>query len=409
MRNRGVLFVLTAVITIGTLLAGTNVDFASANSSLEQRIQDIQQERSQAQQQVNTRENEISSIQRERKDIEEDVKRLDHEMADTRNEIKSRQTEIQDTRKHIEELQAELVIIEARINERDQLLKERARSMYQNGGSVSYLEVILGAKSFGDFLDRVSALSMIAQQDQNILQAHLDDQKLVEETKTLVEEELAKLEVQLATLEGLMAQLDKQKKEKDNVLQELLIQEQDLHAELGELEDVANVLAQQERAMKAELEAWKERERQRQISGEPAPSGNGKLLRPAAGRISSQFGNRVHPVYGTTKLHRGLDIANSTGTPIVAAEGGTVITARYMSGYGNTVMISHNVNGQVMTTLYAHLSSIQVSNGQRVGRGDQIGLMGATGTVTGTHLHFEVHLGPWSGDANAVNPLNYFQ
>jgi len=109
-----------------------------------------------------------------------------------------------------------------------------------------------------------------------------------------------------------------------------------------------------------------------------------------------------------SKQHRGSDIANSVGTPIVAAGEGVVSRAQFHSSYGNHIMITHVINGQTYTTLYAHMSSLSVSAGQHVSKGQLIGKMGSTGSSTGSHLHFEFHIGYYSGyGPSAVNPSNY--
>src|SRR5690606_34029763 len=106
--------------------------------------------------------------------------------------------------------------------------------------------------------------------------------------------------------------------------------------------------------------------------------------------------------------HRGVDIANATGTTVKAAASGYVSYAGAMGTYGNVVMITHSINGQAYTTVYAHLNSIAVSAGQGVSQGQYIAGMGSTGRSTGPHLHFEVHIGSWNGSrSNAVNPMNY--
>jgi len=120
---------------------------------------------------------------------------------------------------------------------------------------------------------------------------------------------------------------------------------------------------------------------------------------PVRGSVSSGFGYRIHPIYGTRRLHTGLDISGGFGTPIAAAKGGTVIDARYRGGYGNAVVISH---GGGITTLYAHQSTMNVSSGQQVSKGDIIGWVGSTGASTGPHLHFEVRV-----NGSPVNPRPY--
>jgi len=120
---------------------------------------------------------------------------------------------------------------------------------------------------------------------------------------------------------------------------------------------------------------------------------------PVNGGVSSGFGYRVHPIYGTRRLHAGLDISGGSGTPIAAAKSGTVLSAGWRGGYGNAVVISH---GGGISTLYAHQTRMNVSSGQQVGRGDIIGWVGSTGASTGPHLHFEVRV-----NGSAVNPRPY--
>src|SRR5699024_11775280 len=107
---------------------------------------------------------------------------------------------------------------------------------------------------------------------------------------------------------------------------------------------------------------------------------------------------------GTVSQHYGIDIGAPQGTAVYASASGVVSTASVMNGYGNTIMVSHYVNSKSYTTLYAHLSNMSVSNGQKVSQGEKIGTVGNTGASTGAHLHFEVHRG---GYKNRVNPRNY--
>ena len=120
---------------------------------------------------------------------------------------------------------------------------------------------------------------------------------------------------------------------------------------------------------------------------------------PVIGPVTSEYGYRIHPVYGTRKLHSGLDVSAPKGTPIAAAQSGTVIMAGVQGGYGNCVIIDH---GDGVSTLYGHMSKINVSKGQQVNRGDIVGLVGSTGTATGNHLHFEVRI-----NGEATNPRPY--
>ena len=115
--------------------------------------------------------------------------------------------------------------------------------------------------------------------------------------------------------------------------------------------------------------------------------------------VTSGFGYRIHPIFGTSRLHAGIDLRGSTGTPILAAGDGVVVSAGWRGGYGNTVIIDH---GGSLATLYAHQSRVHVRAGAHVRRGQAIGAVGSTGQSTGPHLHFEVRV-----NGTPVDPLNY--
>ncbi|WNF36558.1 peptidoglycan DD-metalloendopeptidase family protein [Bacillaceae bacterium IKA-2] len=460
MKNRLFLVFTVFILTASSLLATINFDYVEANSKLKEGINSIQEDRSSTKEELDLKEKEIKAIAAELKKVEDEVRFIDNEIADTNEKIRGKDSEIKDSNDRIDELVEELIIVEERIVERDDLLKSRVRSMYKNGGSVNYLEVILGAQDFGDLINRITALSTIAQQDRNILEAHFNDKKLVEEVKMEMEQELIALEEQLDELEVLRAIFESQSKEKERIMEKLERQEGELHTDFRNLEETDSLLQAQERAMEAELKAWQkeqrelEAERKRQVEADrkrqeeadrkreadaelqrqreatqkstqqsapkpepkeetqsapvhtaPVITARGNFMRPTTGAISSPYGAR----WGST--HHGIDIGKggrSGDVPIVAAEAGTVISSYYSSSYGNTVLISHNVGGQVITTLYAHMENRLVTTGQRVSKGQRLGFMGNTGRSFGAHLHFEVHEGPWNGaKSNSVDPLHY--
>jgi murein DD-endopeptidase MepM/ murein hydrolase activator NlpD len=129
----------------------------------------------------------------------------------------------------------------------------------------------------------------------------------------------------------------------------------------------------------------------------------GQMLWPADGPLTSRYGYRTHPIYGDRRFHAGIDIGAGYGSSVVAADGGTVVYAGSANGYGTLVLISHGTrNGKDLATGYAHMSALLVTEGQRVGRGQQVGRVGNEGNSTGPHLHFEVRL-----DGEPVDPLDY--
>lgn len=135
------------------------------------------------------------------------------------------------------------------------------------------------------------------------------------------------------------------------------------------------------------------------INAPSTPSALGFQWPLANPQVTSEYGFRVHPVYGTQRLHAGIDLGAARGTPILSSNDGVVIFAGTQGGYGRTVIVDH---GGGLTTLYAHMTEIGASNGQLVDRGDVLGFVGATGTATGNHLHFETRV-----NGGPSNPRNY--
>ena len=138
----------------------------------------------------------------------------------------------------------------------------------------------------------------------------------------------------------------------------------------------------------------------RSEGGSDGESGDFSIThRPVPGEVTSPFGDRVHPIFGTVRMHFGVDFDGETGDPIVAAADGVVLFSGWRNGYGNTIMISH---GGGWTTLYAHQTDNNVSVGQEVAGGELIGWVGSTGWSTGSHLHFEVRR-----DGVALDPAGF--
>ena len=222
---------------------------------------------------------------------------------------------------------------------------------------------------------------------------------------------LAELEVARAEAEELRAEVQARLGEWEATAASIEQADREVEAEIQRLEAEAARLAAEAEARRLE----EERLRQQQIdAGEPVgdapappndafvPPADGSFAithRPSPGGWSSGFGPRIHPIFGTGRMHYGIDFHGSGGDPIYAAAAGTVLTSGWRNGYGNTVVISH---GNGYTTLYAHQSSIAVSAGETVAGGQVIGYVGSTGWSTGPHLHFEVRV-----NGTAVDPAQY--
>lgn len=420
--------IIAAVIALALFIQIPAASAASLSDLKKERSQ-LEAEKDALNKSLKQKKTEIKTNQSRQEVIIGQLEQLGAEINKTNQEIGVVELDIEIANKEITALEEAIAFLINKIEQRDALLQERARAM-QTGGSVSYLDVLLGANSFVDFIDRFSAVNTLMEADRNIMREQKEDQAKLEEQKVELIAKKEKLEANKAQLEKLKASLNQQKIEKNKLVDELEAEEAKLHAQKSELEEhyyenielsadlEKQILAEQRRlaevARKAEIARKKalEAARKKNNSGYSS-SGNlpnvaaGTWTRPAAGRFTSGFGKRnIGPI--GSKNHLGIDIANSIGTPVVSAADGVVSYVGSMSGYGNVVMVTHSIEGQMFATVYAHLSGFNTSVGTVVSKGQQIARLGNTGNSTGPHLHFEIHVGEWNGSrSNAVNPLRY--
>ncbi len=382
-----------------TLQLGIANELTTVNATTLDEIKEKKEENDKKRQGKLAEKNEIVT---KKETISSEIKRLDLSIMDKTRELESKKEEIEEITKNIETLKKEIAIIEKRIEKRDKLLKERVSAMYEDGGATSYLEVVLGSKSFGDFLDRVIALNTIADQDRSIIEEHKADLNVLDIKKAKIENQLLTLEETKVELEKLMKVLDDQRNKKNIILSDLKNKEGEINSYILDLEEKNKLLDDQEKAKKAEIaRAKRESAMSQNNNSQPkSNSGSGSFLFPTEGIITSKTG----PRWG--KEHAGLDIAKAGTVPVVAAANGTVLRSYYSSSYGNVVYLTHYINGQLYTTVYAHMKSRLVDSGETVTKGQQLGYQGNTGRSTGQHLHFELHQGEWnSSKSNAIDAL----
>ncbi|WP_339251315.1 peptidoglycan DD-metalloendopeptidase family protein [Sporosarcina sp. FSL W8-0480] len=424
MKRRWFLVSIIAVFMFTTFVGGTEALASKLNDlKKEQKLNEIK--KNDLQSDIKKKENEIKAIEKKIDDFMKQILSLNKEIEATNANMNKVIDNINQTNEEIDKLKESIADLEKKIEERDVVLRERVRAMQVKGSKVSYLDVLLGANSFADFIDRFSAVTTLMDADRDIMRRQQEDIDQLEVEKALVEKKLAELEESKAQLEKLKASLEAQKKEKNKLIDQLEAEQEKLSQEKKDLEeeyhDTIEIEAELEKAVIAEQKriaelARQEEERRRKAAAAAAAKKPGSLpnvssgfwTRPANGRVSSHFGWRVHPIFKTKRQHRGTDVANSVGTPVVSAADGVVSYAGQMGGYGNVIMVTHSSNGNIFTTVYAHLSKINVSVGQVVDKGSRIGALGNSGNSTGPHLHFEVHVGNWTASGpSAVNPLRY--
>ena len=387
------------------LVVGISLD-VSANA-IEDKIDNIREEQKTVSGEKDNATQELNKLQKSEQSLKQQIEQLDVKIGETIDNVHSKEEDVKKTENEVKELKKEISVLEEKIQKRDEVIKNRLIALQENGGSISFMSVILGANSIGDFLMRMSAVNTLVKADQDIMGQQQSDQQELKETKVQVEKKLAQIEDSLQQLKILQSTLESQQSEKNEALEELEKQSKEVREKILSLEEQEKVLAAQKKAAERELAAWKAAQA---AAGESTSPGayptvtSGDFMRPAVGPVTSEFGSR----WGTT--HYGIDIGSGgqLGKPIVASAEGTVISSYLSPSYGNVVFISHNIRGRVYTTVYAHMQSRGVSEGQRVSKGQYIGTMGSTGYSTGVHLHFEIHEGLWNNSkSNAVNPRKY--
>ncbi|ANU21943.1 murein hydrolase activator EnvC family protein [Planococcus donghaensis] len=428
---------LSTVLALTMFLPSANADKLS---DLEKQQQEVQQKQSELNAGIQQKASEISQNQTTLEKIIAKISELDNQIIETQDKIDVAQAEIDQTKVEIDELRKSIEELERKIAEREELLKERARAIQLSGGSVDYIDVLLGANSFVDFIDRFSAVNILIEADREIMREQAADKKLLAEQKAEVETKLAEQEAKKAELVDLKNSLAAKKNEQAQLEEDLKAEQARLAKEKSSLEaehsETLDISADLEKKIGAEQARLAEIARKAEAArlakeaaarkaaaaaaakastskapvqavASSAPStGGSTFILPAAGRFTSGYGGRDIGV--GAESHLGMDIANVPGTRISAAASGIVSYAGNMGGYGNVVILTHSINGRTHATVYAHMSSINVSVGQPVSQGQQVGGMGNTGRSTGTHLHFEIHVGPWNGSrSNAVNPAPY--
>ncbi len=315
--------------------------------------------------------------------------------------IRSRQSEIN---AQIVQTQNEIVKMEAYLKTRQNVLNRRVRAIYMHG-QLNYLEVILGANSFSDFANRVELLKRVIRSDYNLILEIQKQKAAIEAKKAQLEEDKRQLDALAAEAEKTQQEIAAKKAEQQKVLDAAKSNkaaaaqmEQDLNAQLA---SVRNLIQQRLAAAEAARQAAQQASSDEGggSSDDNYVQGTGAMGWPCSGPITSPFGYRTHPIFGTTIFHAGIDIGVDYGTPIHAADSGVVVYSGWISGYGNAVIIDH---GGGISTLYGHNQSLAVSEGQSVSKGSVIAYAGSTGNSTGPHCHFEVDV-----NGSPVNPMGY--
>lgn len=364
-------------------------------------------------------ENSISQAEQQKKDLQsgltnvkEILKSLEKSKANLANYLEELDLKFADIEARIKELkalieakQAEIDVTTLELNEavrvadeQYEAMKARIKFMYEKG-DVYYLELLLSADSYSDFINQNDYINMLSEYDQNMLEEY---QAIVTKVQTMKEE----LEAEYLILDEAKLQVEQEQQ----ALEELIVvKEQEIQgyeADINNREQAikeyeAEIAAQNELIETLEQAKAEEKKRIAAANGVVLTYDGGAFIWPAPSytRISDDYGYRIHPILNVQQFHNGVDMAAPKGTSMLAAYDGVVVQAGYSSTMGNYIFIDH---GDGLFTIYMHANELFVATDDIVIRGEKIATIGSTGRSTGPHLHFSVRL-----NGSYVSPWNY--
>ena len=300
--------------------------------------------------------------------------------------LTSSKTKILSAQQELNNLQSKLDKASYEYNNLNNILATHIRSVFKSQRK-AFLEMLLNAEDINMLVDRIHYQRIILKEDYDRMAAAKSKAQEIANMKYNIELRKRNLERSVASINS----------------QQMYIQRA-----IAKNESMINKLRTDRVAyQKAERELAKQSASIGSYINKTAKDTNVQVasgfIKPIQGRITSPFGWRTHPIFNSRSFHSGIDIGGPNLGAIRASNSGKVIYSGWYGGYGKVVIIEHGVvSGKPITTLYAHMSSITVSNGTKVSKGQVIGYEGTTGYSTGPHCHFEVRV---NGQPN--NPLNY--
>ena len=384
---------LVAALLSGVVLCGTPAYIMAEDEDLTNQLDSIQQQMNQQNAAKADAETVIGSVSEQLRQIEEQLRQATAELSTIKEQRVAVENDITLNERQLAEAQK-------RLEGREAVFYKRVRDIYING-RLSYIDVVIGSKDFSDFANRLEVLKRIIDSDITLIGEIKKERAQIEEHKQKLESDRAKLvELEKAAL-AKQAEIEQKKAERNVVLQKA---QNDRATAMQAIEELNASSAQVSAMLKERQAARAAAAAAAQSSGGQGASdnwvqGTGQLGWPVSGEITSPYGYRVHPIYGTTIYHSGIDIGVDEGTPVHAADGGVVVWSGWMGGYGYAVVIDH---GNGLSTLYGHNSELAVEEGQSVAKGQVISYAGSTGNSTGPHVHFEVR-----ANGDPVDPMGY--
>ena len=349
-------------------------------------------------------EQELKNLEGLKSDTTAYVKKLDSSLESIGNELSKLGDDIDAKEKQIDTTKQELSETKETEKSQYESMKLRIKYMYEKGDS-TYVDLLMESGSLSELLSKAEYITKISSYDRQKLDEYAATKEKIAEKEKSLESEHAELLMLQDETEAKQASVEKLLAAKQTELQNY---ETKIASAEGQISEYAKSIEAEIKRKEEEARKKAEEEKKEAAAANKAAQTYKTVSLgdisftwpcPASGRITSGFGGRKSPTKGASSNHQGIDISAPTGTSIVAAAAGEVVIATYSSSAGNYVMISH---GGGVYTVYMHASSLLVSQGQSVKKGQTIAKVGSTGYSTGSHLHFGVRV-----NGSYVNPTKY--
>ena len=391
-----VLAAILAFLSVPGVMVSHAVPTEESIRKKEQQIEKSKKQRDSLKANMTDLEKVKAALQKNKNDLAAYIKELDDNLAEIEEKIEDLTGQIAEKEEDIVRTQEELEEAQAVQEAQYEAMKKRIRFMYEKGETY-YLALLFEAQSYSDMLNRAEYIGQLSAYDRRKLDEYVENTNYVALCEKTLEEEKETLEAAKEEVKEEQASVQELLAEKNNQINQVTAEigdkEQQIAAYKASIEQENAEIAALEKVVAAEKAALEE-SRRRVYNG-----GVFAWPCPKYTRISDNYGMRMHPTLGVEMMHNGIDLAAPYGTAILAAYDGTVVAASYSSSMGNYIMIDH---GSGLYTIYMHCSSLAVSRGQDVTKGQTIAAVGSTGRSTGNHLHFGVRL-----DGSYVSPWRY--
>lgn len=349
---------------------------------LKQELQKIERQKDKAQDQLNQA-NEVI------RDVRAEIEGVDTRLEEAESTLEQTAEKLAEAQTRQGELSQSLLKAEEELSKKQAEVRRRLRAMYVRGKETT-LSALLGLADSGDIASRQFILDRIARNDRKLFQEYVVVRDRIDLEKKEQDALVSNINGMLQTQQEKQEQLEKARADKVALMDSLKDRREEIERIVKQFdEDSQKIEDQVNERMQAALKAGKDL----------PPMGDGKFGPPAAGRSTSSFGMRFHPILKYNRMHNGIDFGGGYGAPVYATGDGVVISTSRLGGYGNAIIIEH---GRGLSSVYGHLSRIMVSSGSVVKRGQRIGSIGSSGLSTGPHLHFEIRQ-----NGRPVNPASY--